>query len=185
MRADDGGIDGVHPERALEISVDEKVPRLLSQLGQRAGDGGAGVVGGRVEPAEAADDLVDDPLRAGHVGGVGLDEQRLAAHLLDLLDHLAARHGPPPGDGHLGAFSREQNRADPADSGRAAGDQRHLSVQQSHDRPPWSLHIRFHLPRGRKTATEQLQRTMPRTDSVIAIGRFDGRHDRDVSRFSL
>jgi len=122
------------------VHGDDRVPVLLRHVEDHPITQDAGVVDHDVELAEGVERALDDALgglEVGHAVAVG---DRLAAHLLDLRDHLLrGRGGRRPRavevraevvHHDLRAVFREEQRLLAADASARAGDDRDLAVEQ-------------------------------------------------------
>ena len=125
---------GVLRVQQVAAHVDVHHPVVVGQRGvdQPGGDAHAGVVHQHVQAAEMIRRGAHrrrDRLRVRGVRGhePGARPERLLG--------LPAEPGIPAGDHHPGALGQETAGHGQAQAGRAAGDQRALSLQQAHGRP--------------------------------------------------
>ena len=130
-------------EVALQVDVDDRVPLRLGHVGDHPVAEDARVVDEHVQLAERVDRGLDQALAALPVGAAVGVRHRLAAHRLDLLDHLlrGTRVGPRPVlrtaevvDHDLGALTREEERVLAPDPATGAGDDRDSPFQCAHCR---------------------------------------------------
>ena len=132
---------------ALEVHADHRVPVLLAHVEDHPVAQDAGVVDDDVELAEGVEGALDDALGALEVGDALAVGDGLAAHLLDLVDHLLGRAVVGAAgavevraevvDDDLGAVLGHQQRLFAADAAARAGDDRNLPFEQTcHVMPP-------------------------------------------------
>jgi hypothetical protein len=128
---------------ALEVDVDDRVPFLLGHVHDHPVPQDPGVVHQHVQVAERVDRGLDEalgPFPVGHVVHVG---HALAAHGLDLVDHLLRRRPVVAGpvdvaaevvDHDLGALGGEEQRVLAAEATSCTGDDGNAAVECTHDR---------------------------------------------------
>ena len=151
-------------ERALEVHLDDRVPLLLGHVGEHPVPQDAGVVDHDVQVAERLDRGVDQPLGALPRRDVVAVGDRLAAHPLDLLDHVLRRAEVAAGavdvatevvHDHLGALASQRQRVLAPD---AAAGSRHDGDASLTD----PGHGRASCPRHRARRTCEPARWTPR-----------------------
>ena len=112
-------------EVPLEVDADDVVPLLLGHVDEHAVPQDAGVVHQHVDVAEGVDGSLDQALGTAEVGDVVGVGDGLAAHGLDLLDHVMSRPGirsrsvlrpSEVVDHDLGALTSEQQGVLPTDA---------------------------------------------------------------------
>src|SRR5208282_789684 len=106
---------------------------LLEQRNKTAADPGIGI--NHVERPKTLQRPVDESLDVVFLAGVGGQELRAAAVLRDGLRGLRQPFRILIDDDQTRAFACEQNRAGAADAACRAGDDCHLAIESTHERP--------------------------------------------------
>src|SRR5208282_2334314 len=123
-------------ERSDQIDLQDALPMihaLLEQRNKTAADPGVGI--NDVERSITLQRLTDESLDVVFLAGVGGHELRAAAVLRNGLRGLRQPFRILIDDEQTRAFAREQNRAGAADAVCRAGDDCHLAIESSHERP--------------------------------------------------
>ncbi len=143
------GDHGLHQEeRGLQVYCDVRVEQLGRGVQHRTPGGQPGRVDQAVHPAERRDHLSRASLCLGHVGRVGLDEQRFGPVRGELGDQRFTRFTAPAGErdnrtfpGHSPGDTRAKPRC-------ATADQHHTLWQQAPLAAPFRLVHVYLLSRG-------------------------------------
>ena len=121
------GLDEEH--RPLEVDLEHLVPRRRGERAERFGQRRGGVVDDDVDPAEALDREVDEPLDIIELAEVGGHPRRLTATVEHGLHRSLDGIGLAAGDDHGRAGVGEPLGEREADAARSAGDDRDATLQ--------------------------------------------------------